>query len=320
MDDLSVRRGKSSANEEIQMGISYQHVNGMLNVAYLTGFVRMPTGNTFKLQQNNNLEHAIEIRVRPGLAVPKEYMPITAICHIRGFGQHEFVGTPNYQSAYVEAVDIRRPSTRAMPATTTWVMGGARGGDDFKPFGVEGRMLNELHEQTDNNEGNLSEQELIVMKMLDATRGKLDGNKRSNSGGIVLAGFIDSLAYIPPNEHRDGFGLVHIRQHENPDQNIPVRIAPEKARAVLKSVAEGSPVKLAGRIRRKVILDEPGNIQGHVTFVETNDLSGAVKDVDIRGEFPWWKAILDRVIAAKKAAREERMARAATAPVVEGNF
>lgn len=302
------------------MAMSYQHVNGMLNVAYLTGFVRKPDGNKFLLQQNNNMEHAIEIRVRPGLAVPREFMPITAICHLRGMKQEAFNGTPDSQSSYIEAVDIRRPSTRAMPATTTWVMGGTKGGDNFKPFGIEGRLRADLLDQTDENEGEMSEQERIILKMLDATRGKLDGNKRSNSGGIVLAGFIDSLAYIPPNEFRDGYGLIHIRQHENQDSNLPIRIAPERAKAVLRSVSEGAPVKLAGRVRRKVIQDGPGNLLGHVTFVETNDLSGAVQGVDINGKYDWWASILDRVIEAKRAARQAREAKNAPPPVEEGDF
>ena len=292
------------------MAVSYRYVNKMLNVAYLTGFVRRPEKGRFFLQQNNNLEHAIEIRTRPDYVIPREFTPVTVVCHIRG--QHIEAtpeGAPATQVCFAEAIDIKRPSTRAMPAATAWVLGGTKGTDEFKPYSAEGRLRSELADHADENSSELSDEEKVVRMMIDATKGRLDGRMRSMSSAVALAGFVDSMAYIPPNEFQtNGHGLIMLRQHENPAVNIPVRVANSRVKSIMRTIVEGHPIKVAGRLRRKVVLNKEGEKIGHTLFVETDEPCIAVLGEDIMSTPDWWASIGERLAERRRAAVATRAA------------
>ena len=64
--------------------IGFKFVNEMLNISYLSGWVRKPSKEGFLLQQTNSLAHAIYITVDPGTRIPKETTPVTVVCHAYG--------------------------------------------------------------------------------------------------------------------------------------------------------------------------------------------------------------------------------------------
>lgn len=288
------------------MAISFRYVNKMLNVAYLTGFVRRPTqGKGFFLQQNNNPEHALEIKIKSDFQIPREFTPVTVTAHIRGM--HSAVhgledGVSMQQTCEIHCIDIERPSTRAMPASATWVMGGGKAGDEFKPFNENGSLRSGLVEQTEGNGGNLSETESIIRGMIDATKGRMDGRMRSISNAVLISGLVDAMSYIPPNEFQThGYGLIWLRQHQDPALNVPVRLVNPRGKQIMRSIAEGHPIKVAGRLRRKVILTKEGELVGHTYFVETDDLFRAVFKEDILATPDWWSSIVERLKERKLA-------------------
>lgn len=293
------------------MALSFRFVNNMLNVAYLTGFVRKPVnGKHFFLQQNNNPEHAIEILVKKDFTIPREFTPVTVTCHVRGARTKDLSaegGLPPQQTCEIHCVDIERPSTRAMPASATWVMGGGRDGDDFKPYNENGTLRPGLAEQTETADGELSATEAIIRGMIDATKGRMDGRMRSISNAVLVSGLVDAMSYIPGNEHQThGYGLIWLRQHQDSALNIPVRLVNSRVRSIMRSISEGHPIKVAGRLRRKVILSKDGaSILGHTVTVETDDLFRAVFKEDILTTPEWWGDIVQRLRERKRAAQEQ---------------
>ena len=111
--------------------IGFKFVNEMLNISYLSGWVRKPSKEGFLLQQTNSLAHAIFITVDPGTRIPKETTPVTVVCH--AYGKKRDDG-----KSVVEliAIDIKKPSSRSMPIELVWNSSLAEGvaADAFQPF------------------------------------------------------------------------------------------------------------------------------------------------------------------------------------------
>lgn len=64
----------------------YAYLADMLNVVYLTGWVREPNSNGFLLQQTNNIKHAIPIAFgkKSKIKSVKEFQKIKLIGHLYG--------------------------------------------------------------------------------------------------------------------------------------------------------------------------------------------------------------------------------------------
>ena len=104
-----------------RIAAAHKYVNAMLNVAYITGFVRQPEGRTFLIQQKSesaDLVHAIPVQVGDGIAVPREFTPITATCHMYGGKSSD-----GLRNAELRVIDMRTPSTRSMPLWLAWKAG-----------------------------------------------------------------------------------------------------------------------------------------------------------------------------------------------------
>lgn len=127
--------------------VAYKFVNEMLNIAYLTGWVRNPTKDGFLLQQVSSLAHAIPIKVDPGTRIPKDTTPVTVICHVFGFKR------PSDGKNIIElrAIDIKQPSSRSMPIATVWNSSLREGEkpDAFQPFQHDGSLKGLIAEQID---------------------------------------------------------------------------------------------------------------------------------------------------------------------------
>lgn len=298
-----------------------RYVNYMLNICYLTGFVREPDkkAGSFLLQQNNNLAQAIPIHVSRERTLPREKTAVTLLCHLVGQetadGGHELV---------VRAFDIQKPSVRSMPALTTWERGSRNleGQDDFRPFhdGTFKRALEDGEVEGTPAEGTgFSESEQIMRDILEATRGRLDTRLGDNSNVVMLAGIIDAMAYVQPNEfQREGYGSLLIRQHQDPAKDIPVRLKSHKALAIMKHVSVGIPVSTAGQVRMKVMPNEDGSIKSRNLHVAINDLYQARPGDDIIDFPPWWAEVRDRVVRERQERIEKAKAKPADKPKKSG--
>ena len=108
----------------------YRYVGGMLNIVYLTGFIRSPSKTGFPLQQNNNFALAVPVSVSNNTRIPREFSPVTVLCHV--YGSVRADGT---KICDLRAIDIKAPSTRSMPTWLAWnssVPEHAKG-DEFRP-------------------------------------------------------------------------------------------------------------------------------------------------------------------------------------------
>ena len=281
-----------------RVAAAHKYVNAMLNVTYITGFVRKPEGRSFLIQQKSesaDLAHAIHVQVGDGIAVPREFTPITVTCHVYGTKSSD-----GMRNAELRVIDMRTPSTRSMPLWLAWNASMPEGIklDGFNPFRA-GTIQPEYAGQDEVPDDPLR-------LVLEATRGRLDTRLGDNANVAMLAGVMEGAAYIKPTEHQQGYIAALIRQHKNPDQSIPVRLYSNKPQSHLSSICIGAPVKVVGQIRVKLIHGEPEKegdppaILGRQLYIRCGEFSVVQRGNeehpgDIRFPLPeWWHDMVQR--------------------------
>lgn len=295
-----------------------RYINGMSNILYLTGFARNPDtdAGVFYLQQNNNMDQLIPVRVRPNMRMPGDRTPVTVLAHVYGTKDDE--GNPSMD---IRAFDIQKPSVRAMPTLTAWIAGSKKETDSerFNPFTTtkrnsEGIRDGELTDEVKNQisqEDKFSDDEQVLRDILEATRGRLDTRLGDNANVVKLAGFVDSMKWIEPNEFQEnGHVAIMLRQHDDQDRNIPIRLHSQAARVIMKGISIGLPISIVGQVRMKTIPDDknPGKKISRL-HVRVNDIYSIEKDKDIKEIPAWWQAMRDQLVEQFRAKREKSAAK-----------
>ncbi len=307
-------------------------VNEMINFGFLSGFAMAggrSEGGSFLLQQNNNMEHAIGLKVKSrSIDVQRLYgRAVTVLVHVRGFRDEHGPQCEGY------VIDIDRPSILDLPTMQVWMSGFGVGKtipdvvkqmarEGFNPFAEDGTLKEEFRpyiQDADSSTGQWQlnknmEQYVKALRMfkdiLEASGGVVDSRLGAGQNYVSLAGFVDSKAMVPATEHRQEYGLIMLRQQRDQEENIPVRIRGPKARLFIDKTQEGAPILVEGSLRRKVIPGDDGQIVSAHTYVETARISPAVFGRDVTATPDWWSEIRERLQARKEARRAEAQTRA----------
>lgn len=282
----------------------YKYVGDLLNISYITGFVRSPTKNGFLIQQNNNIELSIPVAVSAGTRIPDEYQPVTVLCHV--FGVLRDDGT---RGTVLKAIDIRQPSTRAMPTEIAWnsVLPAKAKTDDFRPFSRSQTYREEILTKLDADDDALRQEE-IVRTILSASKGHLDTRLGENSNVVMLAGFVQSAAIVRPTEHQKGYLAVMLRQHEDKSKSVPIRIYGSILNDLKKSITLGQPIKVVGRAFTKLVLNpETLEIADRVLYVRAHDMHHAAPKTDIRRTPIWMSSMVEEIQKLREERRQAMM-------------
>ena len=304
-------------------------VNKMRNVGWLAGYCQPGDDSSFLLQQTNNIEQGLRISVGAQHAKLTKLSgrPLLAMVHIRGYRDE------HGPQVSLHCVEMNKPSLLDLPIDEVWSSGFGHGKEaakilsklsraNFSPFDDDGEIRKEYRQyiasaNAETGEFKLDDRAQSFMRahnmlgdVLAASGGVIDSRLDRGQNYISIAGFVDSKAWIPATEHRREYALLMVRQHEDQEQNIPVRVVGKMAKAYYRKTAEGSPVLIEGSARRKVIPNDEGEIVSRHTYIETTRISPAQADQDILTPLPgWWLTIRDRLVARaaeRKAQREKQ--------------
>lgn len=261
---------------------------GMLNTSYLSGWITKFDGDVFRLQQNNNPEHALAIKIDDADRIKSEIRkleghPITIGVRVSG--------TRDEHGAQCELIadKIYAANRSDLPPPRIQKQGG----------GTLDSFLFADEDEEDESEvpaDALSTQ--IMRSVLEATGNHIDTRFSSNSNCAALAGFIKSVQYVRPTEYRHGYALALVQQEVNENRAIPVRIRTAHGITTAMKLVQGMPVLVFGRLRRKVIPDDFGRIVSTHSYVETPTLYRARPEVDIQTVPTWLINMLKKRIAA----------------------
>ena len=297
--------------------IGFKFVNEMLNISYLSGWVRKPTKDGFMLQQINGLAHAIYITVEPGTRIPKETTPVTVVAHVYGTKRED-----GKSIVEVRAIDIKKPSSRSMPIELVWNSSLAEGStaDEFQPFKSDGSFKGMIAEQIDDSE---SSEIADILRVLEATKGRLNTKLGENANVVTLAGFVEGAAIVRAThlggKEQQAYISVLLRQHRDASRAIPIRVyeKPEMLVGILRTIPVGYPVSMVGQVKVKVIPnnDDIKEIADSFLYIRTRSLSGVTKGEEIKQEPSWWGEMARRIMAERK----ERQAKTVQPTVLVGS-
>lgn len=284
----------SNSNESSS---SYAYVGGMLNVVYLSGFVRNPHENGFFLQQTNNINHAIPVKVEGKHRKFREREPITVIAH--GYGERNSDGV---KTLILKAIKVEVPTLLTMPDELVWNSRLPEGmaDEEFKPFGEKWAEKLKLADKEPDH----------VSEIFEATGGRFDGTLGASSNNFRCAGFVEGYAMSRDSkgEVTDDCLTLLVRQHKDPEMSIPVRLYGRYAQTYFKYLSVGRPVRVDGQVRVSAKPQEDGSMK-YYTYVHTSQLRGADQEVGIRRTPEWVADMKIRILKDRTEKEHAAVAR-----------
>ena len=202
---------------------AYAYVGRMRNVAWVAGYARhiqMEAGRVLgmEVQQVNNINLALPVTFGPEARLQsgfQETFPIKITAHV--FGRRLENGE---RVAELRAIDAETPTLLDLPGMTVWEKVRPKGApvDDFRPIGRE------------------------------------DSPDSKGQNAVRLAGFVYGAAMAKDADGRDQKDclIILLRQHEDPDKSIPVRVYGRYAATYMKKVQPGMPITILGEYRVRV--------------------------------------------------------------------
>ncbi len=253
---------------------AYAYYGGMLNAGYVTGFARKKEAGKFVVQQTNDSKIALPVYVEgKGVSLPKDTDPVKVIGRFIGSKTESGHRIVNFR-----AITLDRPSIRELPNRLAWEKPLPNPEtDSFKPF---------FDPHDDEEVGS------IFAK----------GEKRNGRPCVNvarLAGFVESFAYKPQSSpgKRDDCLLVALRQTENPDECIPIRIYGRFADGLRKTLQIALPIMLEGfyRVKRENHGTAEAPVWVFIPYIHCSNIKVATPD-DIKVRPAWWQEMADRLL------------------------
>jgi len=211
------------ANRQKRNPDSYSYVGAMRNVAWIAGYARhikLDAGRvqSMEVQQVNNTNLALPVDFGPEARLQsgfQETFPIKITAHV--FGRRLESGE---RIAELRAIDAETPTLLDLPGMTVWDKALPKGApvDDFKPIGRE------------------------------------DSPDAKGQNAVRLAGFVYAASFAKDVDGRDQKDclIILLRQHEDPEKCIPVRVYGRYAVHYMKRVQQGMPITILGEYRVRV--------------------------------------------------------------------
>lgn len=281
----------------------YAYLNNMLNVVYLTGWVRQPNDNGFLLQQTNNIKHAIPVTVgsKTKIKTVKEFQKIKIIGHI--YGERDENGL---RSIRLDPIHSEVPTMLEMPMEDVFFTRSARQGeDDFTPF--DKKFRKELKEQefiVDNFKNEKEYQELVNSDI----RSEVALNFNCNQ--VQVAGYLSGFRLRKGNTalNEQDCLLLAIRQNRDDNLSIPVRLYGKRVLTYAAALRVGQRVQVSGSLTRqyKEVNATDGKSAPKIetfTYVKTTDINNPDMDTGIRREPDWIIEMLNEM----RKDREEKL-------------
>lgn len=223
-------------SEQRQLSNFYRFPNGMLNVAWIAGFIRgvKPGARMFYIQQTNNANLMVPIYLRKGASIPARYkdmQPVRVICHIEG----GMVDAEHMEGKKLETGRIEYPQERiakayaiSFEAANVLDMPPAIAFDKVPPLGAPRDDVN-----------------------FDFKPFSRDESMSDSSNMVRIAGFVQSCIMQPQEKGESSdCCILLIRQSEKESGCIPVRYYNKRlAEAVHSRIKRGLPIAIDASLR-----------------------------------------------------------------------
>lgn len=267
---------RSRFDEGSESGYAYH--GGMLNAGYITGFTRRTEGKTFLVQQTNDAKLGLPVYVEDRhVSSPQDTMPIKVV------GRFLASLEDGERVLRFRAITLDRPSIRELPNRLAW--------EKTSPTGVMSESFKPFFDPQDNEE---------------VSSPFYKGEKRNGRPCLNvarLAGFVESYAFKSGGGGNTNSDCLYIalRQTENPDESLPIRVYGRFNEAFKKQIQVALPIFIEGFYRVKKEnkgTEEEPNWQS-VPYIHCSNIKVATP-LEIKVRPPWWNDMKDRLLNASK--------------------
>jgi hypothetical protein len=267
----------------------------MLNICDIVGVVRDKSDLGLHVQFDNVKAHNIPVSMRPRDRYPK-WLKNGVNVKVRGRLLAALEDTERV--VRVEALGLDHPSTVELP-----------------PLENYNRMLREGQEANDPER---------VSKLYGPSKREDRFRTGGSFNNAEIAGFLVAMVLERPGAPRadggrnDGLLTLGIRQTNDVDDILPVRIYSPRVVAIAESLSLGAPLYVKGRVevRLKNVGEPDPETGNHRTakypFVRTNILRGALPGEHIKIDTPGWALDLQQEEADRRTLRARRRMREET--------
>lgn len=195
---------------------NYANVNGMYNGAWITGYVRNIDRDkgTFFLQQTNNQARMLPIHCDGNTRLPASVRE-THPLHVIAHAEGFMDNDKKERGVKMRAIGFERPSIMTVSADAAWnaILKPGISPDEFKPVqGLSGRM-------------------------------------NASSNVVKLAGFLQGMVMT---RDENPVLIILIRQHEDANRAVPVRITGRFVKPLKERLQIGMPIYVEGQYAIKV--------------------------------------------------------------------
>jgi hypothetical protein len=291
----------------------YAYTNNMLNVVYLTGWVRNPDANGFLLQQTNNIQHAIPVSLGNKSKIKKvaEFQKIKIIAHL--VGERDSNGT---RSIRLDPIHSESPTMLEMPMEDLFFTRSARAGeDDFMPFDKKFKeKLAKDQMVIDNFKNEVLYQEIVNSGV------RAEYSLSLNCNQAQVAGYLSGFALRKGDGYEKDCLLLAIRQHRDDNLSIPVRLYGSRVLTYAKMLRTGMRIQVSGSLARQYKeVEVPGSTEKRIdnyVYIKASDVSSPDMEKGIKREPDWIIDMLNdmrKEMEAKKQATAEAQAKKAAA-------
>lgn len=295
----------------------YAYTNNMLNVVYLTGWVRNPDANGFLLQQTNNIQHAIPVSLGNKSKIKKvtEFQKIKIIAHL--IGERD---SNNTRTIRLEPIHSESPTMLEMPMEDLFFTRSARAGEDsFMPFDKSFKeKLAKDQLVVDNFKNEVLYQEIVNSGV------RAEYSLSFNCNQAQVAGYLSGFALRKGNEFEKDCLLLSIRQHRDDNLSIPVRLYGSRVLTYAKMLRTGMRIQVSGSLARQYKETEVGGVKqiANYVYIKASDVSSPDMEKGIKREPDWIIDMLNDMrkdMEDKKKATQESQAAALAKKATELN-
>lgn len=282
----------------------YAYTNNMLNVAYLTGWVRSPSENGFLLQQTNNIKHAIPITFGNKSKIKKvtEFQKIKIIAHL--FGERD---ANNTRTIRLDPFHQESPTMLEMPMEDLFFTRSARAAeDDFMPFDKKFKEKLAKDDLVVENFKN----ELLYQDVVNGGV-RAEYSLSFNCNQAQVAGYLSGFALRKGGGLEKDCLLLAVRQHRDDSLSIPVRLYGARVLTYAKVLRTGQRIQVSGALARQYKEVDLPNGEKRIDsylYIKASDVSSPDMDKGIKREPDW---IVDMLNEMRKENESKQMQQAA---------
>lgn len=281
---------------------SYSFVGGMLNIAFVTGYIHSKGQGHVNIAINNQESKVITVHERNGQSMPSRFQvgdPIRIKCHV--YGRKSPIDDAQ-QVVHLEAIEYNMPTILDMVPDKVFEKSIRAGSREFKRPEYDPAKFEKVEGEEDEAPAAEGRQRFFEGR---------DDRMPDASNMVKLAGFVHALMIDRSTKDPRGCLIIHLRQSGDDSKVIPVKCYHRLAMALVEKLRPGSPVGITGYIATRVAPTEEREEDGIIKvnrfpYIRSDNPLLVVTRKEITAYPEWAKQLAEQELVRRKTGTDNR--------------